>query len=941
MHFLEWNNTLAAHFFNSRHSGKDIFLFITKPEIINLAKKNFNGESDQEIWNDYLRKIRNGLPGSNSFPFIFDKAVHAYQQWNRAGLKSIEGFELKYPPYIGHLVFAVLPLIEIQGDYYATNYYDRLEDFLEENNIQQNLRNKLKEIDILWADLSIWSNKTKGGELGCFRELRFTHETRKFVYKPFSQCVLTPKAIKKLPDFFFASGLTPNTFYQDEVFRHHLSRKGIEILGLKPSTIEIIRKPEDEIGNSILETVRSEFNEWTGEEHEIILKEGVEKIIRKNTVVPVKLQFKINEDSEVDFSFRVNYATEPPPGLKLGEFDDIYENDKWSRTIRKQFTGSIFELRDIANKWIAKFEFRNIRLFVRGHYFLLSNDFWIEIESLLRAEEMFLLCRNEINASIIAWGEESCVMFKDCSSYPNIPSGYSLFRFKNPRHSHPEYQQLRVYKDKTISVRSGTGLKIGYRIYLNELPPEVEVSNSDGSERVYLQYEGETQRKYLTQHPTLGGIWLLPDNLIPNSSFVIQIENEFIEGIRQTYKVDEPQLKELSVEALPKRNKFNSPTDEADQLIQGNKILLSGFNPNSIDRMSFEPNIKADIYQEPFKFSEGLLVKWLVAVKECDILKYNEAFETIFHNTFEEGQHDVLTKRKFSIYILDNLGFVDFDEATKKIFSLPPKLIFIPSSEGRKVMLTGLRSEKLVNEMIDYCLNSNGKISLAVKNQNEQNRKMLIPDSIILSSNNRKEFADIANRFQLEFDEWFLLKQKAFLPTLFQYEQHTMSRGTAEAYERNQLETKAFRRENLKFEFAENFDKNYSLVEFRPTFITEYGLWINQSYYSIREKNWGKYLFINHVSKKEKGYGNGVLFSRPQEIFYNSNSIAVPASLPLPKLIARLMMQLSGEAPEFKQLNLKEINVWYNVYRNVPSLFTQNFFRFVLNMNIESTTLAI
>ena len=42
----------------------------------------------------------------------------------------------------------MLPLIEIQGDYNANNYYDRLADFLEENDIKQNLRGKLRGIDI-------------------------------------------------------------------------------------------------------------------------------------------------------------------------------------------------------------------------------------------------------------------------------------------------------------------------------------------------------------------------------------------------------------------------------------------------------------------------------------------------------------------------------------------------------------------------------------------------------------------------------------------------------------------------------------------------------------------------------------------------------------------------------------------------------------------------
>ena len=33
-------------------------MYITKQEIINLAKENFGEETDQEIWEDYLRKLK-------------------------------------------------------------------------------------------------------------------------------------------------------------------------------------------------------------------------------------------------------------------------------------------------------------------------------------------------------------------------------------------------------------------------------------------------------------------------------------------------------------------------------------------------------------------------------------------------------------------------------------------------------------------------------------------------------------------------------------------------------------------------------------------------------------------------------------------------------------------------------------------------------------------
>ncbi|RZJ56302.1 MAG: hypothetical protein EOO44_00090 [Flavobacterium sp.] len=939
MNFLEWNNHIAKHFFNPNQAGRDIHLFITKQEIINLAKENFEEETDQEIWEDYLRKLRNGLPGSSGYPDIFDKAIHSFQQWKK-GIRKIDGVEVKYPPYISHLVFAVLPLIEIQGDYYATNYYDRLKDFLNENNIQQNLRNKLRDIDELWADLSNWSINTKNGELGCFKELLFTHETRKFVYKPFSQCVLTPKAIRKLSDFFYATGFVPKTFYQDEFFKQQLcSRNGIAILELKTSVVEIIKKPADEIGQSIIETVKSEFIQWTGEEHEIVLKDGIEKKIRKNTVVPLKLQFKVNEDGEIVFSYRVKYSSEPPPELKFDEFEDIYENKHWSRTLKRNYKDS-FELKDTHNKWKAVFDFKNIRLLIRGGYFQLGNDFFIETEKLSRVEEMYLLCKNNISQSIQNWCENCCSQFRNETTLINVPPDHSLFWFKNPHQSHTEFPQLKVYENKTISLRAGTGLKISYLSYLNEMLPEVEISNADGNEKVYIQYENENEKFFLDKHSRTGGIWLLPQNITVNKSFYIQIENGFIEGARRTYKIGEASHFDLSNENLHKRNKFNAKVDDETTFIQGNRIVCSFLNEVAFTQ-TFINNQKATILQGPaLNFKDNTLLKWLIGVKECDIKKYNEAFETILHKTFEGEQLRLQERRKSSLNILDYLGYVDFNYSDDKIFTLPPKLISIPSDRGIKALLIGGRDEEMVNEMIAYCSKSNNRITISFKKQSEKNLQMLIPDSIIFETNNKREFENLANHFQIEFDDWYILKLKNFLPTLSQYEQYTIGKGSSESWEKFGLEKKIFRKESLKFELVNGYDKEYSLTECRPSYIPEFALWIKQSYYPI-DKNWGKYLFINNCSEKVRGYGYGIYFSKPNEIFCNSKNLAIPVSIPLPKFISRLILQLSGEAPEFKQINLKGKSVSYNVYRNIPSLFTHNFFQAILDMKIETTMQAI
>src|SRR5689334_2449831 len=109
MKFLEWNNLISSFLFNSANAGKDVYLYLTKTDVVNIGREQLINETGDAIWNDFLLKIKSGLPGSKDYPDIFDKALHSYQQWRQNNIKSIEGIELKYPPYISYLVFAVLP----------------------------------------------------------------------------------------------------------------------------------------------------------------------------------------------------------------------------------------------------------------------------------------------------------------------------------------------------------------------------------------------------------------------------------------------------------------------------------------------------------------------------------------------------------------------------------------------------------------------------------------------------------------------------------------------------------------------------------------------------------------------------------------------------------------------------------------------------------------
>ncbi len=65
MKYLEWNIIISAYFFNPSNTGKDIYLYLTKNDIVNITKQHFNEETDDEIWADFITSIKRGVPGSN------------------------------------------------------------------------------------------------------------------------------------------------------------------------------------------------------------------------------------------------------------------------------------------------------------------------------------------------------------------------------------------------------------------------------------------------------------------------------------------------------------------------------------------------------------------------------------------------------------------------------------------------------------------------------------------------------------------------------------------------------------------------------------------------------------------------------------------------------------------------------------------------------------
>lgn len=947
MKYLEWNNIISAYFFNPVNAGKEIHLYLTKNDIIGLARQNFNEETEDKIWTDFINSIKRGIPGSNGN--VIAKAKHAHSKNNLIGLKKSDGtfatiddVPVLYPPYISYLTFLVLPLIESieNTDLRANNYYGRLNTFLQSNQINENIGTtdfSNNQINSLWEDLANWANIKKNGDLGLFNVIPFSNANWVYVGKVFSQCVLPPKFLNRLPELFESIGLVPGTFYDDKFLQEKIKNSRTDLI--PKSTLDFLKK-DDELSNSIIQTIQRQYKKWSGETHEEIEDGTTTRKKRNYTVAPLFLQFKVNTNDEViSFSYRMYSSNDYPEDLKFSEHENLYEINGWSKTLPIEFKEDL-ELKDNFNKWIAKFPERDVRLFVSAGTLQLSNDFWIETDILSKTERMYLLCKNDKQELIKHWGKTfGNGNFKQ-EDYDGLPENYSLFWFRNPTQGLSGISVLTLFSEKRLELVGG--LKINFRTYSNEFLPDVEIVNSDGTDNVYLQYKDGTEKILLSKKASFNNRWLLPEKTVTNTEVYIKVEDETFLGNVLAYNFVSSDNTALKVDGakLPKRDSFgrNVGTD-IEQFCLGSNIV----NPNTSSQRYFSPY--SSLFTSTIQDSQtnnttatfnnhngNNLCDFLSLKSELTTEDFFKAFEFFYLREFPEHQentkYNLTTLKRSSLNFHDYIGILDYDYETKKIVLNPPQFIFIPTEKGRKVLLIGARDTALIKNIIGTA--PKHKLQVEITKQFSTNERLLLPDVITIRAFQQindpygeisiKAFAKELN-INFTSDYFPQIALQDYSATIVDYE------NALEITNENDYDWARyiFNPETLDFEKSEAsiIDKSFSLVRYKLNEYTyEYKLWKNNKCYSV-DMNWGRFIALKHYQKEV------ILFDN------TNNKVAIPISTPLPRLLSEAIMLLSGKAPDFKVIANKK----YRVYENVIGIFTQNVFRLKLGQKAINTTL--
>lgn len=929
MTYSEWNEHIARYFFKPENAGKHILFYMTKHDLIKYSRQNFTMESDKDIWTDFLNAIKfeenknNGL-GIISSPI--SRPLKLYRKWNKSDT----------PPFIAYLILYLIPLTETYDEpFYATNYYGKVNTFFKTFEILNKFTEQsigttnYQTISHLWNALEEWSVITMNCDLGIFELKKFGNQNWIHVGKPFSQCVLPPSAINKLPELFFEAGLIPDSVYTKEEFRKILIKHGTKILCLKESVIELIRKSDsNELGQSIIEIVIREYKKWTGETHED--EEGVTTLRTKRnyTVAPLFLQFKVNDnDGLISFSFRAYSSNDYPEDLKFGDYKNLYETNGWSKTLNLEFKES-FELKDNFNKWVARFPDRDVRLFVSAGTYQLSIGYWIETDSLSKTDAMYLLCRNSKEESIIEWGKSFRQGNFRKEDLDGLPENYSIFKILNPVESHPNISLLTLYTEKRIELEGG--LKVNFRTFINDFFPEVEITNSDGNEKVYLQYKNTERKNFLTKKQSNSNHWILSPDTLLNVDFHIKVEGENFAGNEIAYNLTSSTNTANKVDGvqLPKRDSFGRQiTAVSNQYCLGSNLI----NPNLKSKKGFSTythlftsvnqEISDQISKAVFSNHVGnMLCSFLTLKNVLTTEEFFRAFEFFYSKEFSErhatANFNLTRTKKAALNFYDYIGILDYDYETKKIVLNPPQFIFIPATKGRKVLLIGARDSALVELIINTAPKHN--LQVEIEKQFSSNKKLLLPDVISIkaygkSSENygEKNLVEFAKEMQIKFSNDYFpqIALQEFSSSISEYE------ASLQLTDENDYgwARRIFNSEDLSFARSETstFDKSFSLIEYKLNEYTYYyKLWINCKCFQV-DKNWGKYIALKRFNN------NVILFDS------DSKRLAVPSETSLPRLLSESIILLSGLAPDFREIDGR----LYRVYENIPGIFTENLFR--------------
>jgi hypothetical protein len=964
MRYFDWNIAIGNYFFNCEKAEKNVHLFIFPSEIGEIGINRFGFASEEDAIMDYYNALSVGYAGFEKTNSIIKKAEILFALWNKnkAGIFkrqrkwskidiqidssyiTDQTTQITYPFYLAMLTILIMPLTGYDEDFRANAYYPRLNKFLRDIGLDNNIgAADFGIIDKLWDDLSSWSTTIYKTDIGIFSVGHFGNRNWIHVGKVFAQCVLTPSDIKNLPKLFSLAGFMPDTNVPTGIMKNALLKNGLEI-GLSKNALKILKDGDSDLQSVIINIAKGEHYKWKGN---IERKQG-EKIDEKEAWVHARLfsSFtidKINEEfkhyyfvySSNDFPDNLTYNNSP---VKL-----LYNG--FSYPIRAEFNPSL-AFQDKYNKWKSMPVLDDIILY-RHNVNGVSNDYWIQTDKLYPTSKMYLLCNDLKKESIIQWSNFafSNGNFKE-ADLDGIPQGYTLYSISNPQEGHPDEPTLRLQTH--LEIQFVGGLKVKNRVFLNYYLPKIRIEGIGEPVKVYAELVQTNIRIYLLKSVLVGEEWSFPDNMPLDEDFIIKVEG--LEAL-ETYP---HRIVSCCVEIIgmednnhPKRDGYDEITQSvSESYVIGNNVQMPNLSQQAGDLHEFwgSQQVSLPYSQDQFDYNHSkgnVLLYYLSFIVRCNTQAFGFAFDTVFAS---ENMFNILKKsnlrtiKRYALIYLDYLGYIDFDYVHQKIVINKPQLMLIPDKTEIRACLTGARSNEFVDKLFEYAKQES--INISIIKQDDFFESYLIPDTIFLTPKNCQHVTaglivleNLARRFGIYF---YFIEKPYRQPKIIQWGLRNfsadLSRYRNNMYKKRRTEETdypykrdVFSTNTLKFERSEenaSLDKELSLVQYNIHYDWLYRFWNGSICYDV-DRSWGQFLLLSECKK--------------DVIYYDEEHriVVSPSHVHLPKFIAKSLILLSGRIPSFQNLHINGNCISYQLYENVPKTFAENLFK-KLDQSVQS-----
>lgn len=283
--------------------------------------------------------------------------------------------------------------------------------------------------------------------------------------------------------------------------------------------------------------------------------------------------------------------------------------------------------------------------------------------------------------------------------------------------------------------------------------------------------------------------------------------------------------------------------------------------------------------------SSELLLQTISTKSRISLDYFNDVFDTLIQRQeISSGEEDLHDLRRKTIRFLDSLGHCEFDFERRKVFVCPPVLVTLPIYGLPIAVLTGARSEKIVQKIKNFAKSNGDSISYSVGTHRSE--YPLLPSVIYIEAVNLDYIIEVAQNVQIGYHlnhpaAWSLVNFSAGLEDI----------KNGLLYEnRSDLNwrKRTFSTETLTFSWIYNTEEPQSLVEYTSPVDQQrlHWIWNGHKAAEVDDRDWGRYVIL---AAEEVDV---MLYDKRRYL------LAVPATVPLPRFLARSATLCSGMAPE-------------------------------------------